>query len=51
MERLVYHLNGSSKFQHLDLINNDITAIGAYHFKSLMSIDHSALTITSIELS
>ena len=49
MERLAYHLNGSSKFQHLDLTNNNITAVGAYHFKRMMSTDHSALT--SIELS
>ena len=49
VERLVYHLNKKNKLRHLNLENNEITAVGAYHLRRLIATDHR--TLTSIELS
>ena len=49
VERLVYHLNKNNKLQHLNLVGNKITAVGANHLRRLIVADHP--TLTSIELS
>ena len=49
VERLVYHLNKSNKLQHLALMGNGITAVGANHLRKLIATDQP--TLTSIELS
>jgi len=49
VEKLVYHLSRNVKLQHLDLGQNEITAVGANHLRRLLANDHPALT--SIELS
>ena len=49
VEMLVQHLTGISTLQHLDLSNNNITAVGIDHLRGLMT--NNPMTLTSMELS
>ena len=48
VEKMVHHLSKSSQLQHLNLIGNKITAVGANYLRRLLATDHP--TLTSIEL-